>query len=369
MFTYRYNYNKFLVIFLLFFVFVSTLFASSVKVKQNANTYFVSIHGNNKNSGKTTSEAFRTIQHAIELAKGGTRILILKGEYYEDLSTVRSGSKDNPIKIIGAEGSILKGKKKAYVFQINHSYIELSNLTIDGKVGSGSKKGDFRDKLVYIKGRKGLGVTGVKLLGLKLQNALGECVRIKYFASNNEIAYNHIQHCGIRDFVFKRGKKNGEAIYIGTAPKQVREGKNPTKDIDHSNENWIHDNVIATYANECVDIKEGSHHNILENNICTGQLDPKSGGFSIRGNNNIIRNNIIYDNKGAGIRIGGHKSTDGINNKIYNNHISNNKNGALKIMVDVNKNKICGNQIFVAKKQKKVRTIGNQKFIFKSCEE
>jgi len=56
--------------------------------------------------------------------------------------------------------------------------------------------------MVYIKGKKALGISHVRLLGMRLQNAYGECVRIKYMATNNEVAYSHIQNCGLRDYVF-----------------------------------------------------------------------------------------------------------------------------------------------------------------------
>ncbi len=356
------------------FLTITILHSSDVKQKneildKSNNTYFISPSGDNKNSGKTPQNAFKTIQHAINFARANETIILLKGKYYEDIKSIRSGKKDKPIKIMGMNGAILKGKKRAYIFEINHSYIELINFTIDGKEKNASSQNNYRDKLIYIKGKKNIGVTGIKIVGMKLQNALGECIRIKYFASNNEVAYNIIQNCGIRDFVFKRGKKNGESIYIGTAPKQIREGKNPTKDIDTSHQNWIHHNTIISFGSECIDIKEGSHHNIIEHNICTNQMDPNLGGISIRGNNNIVRNNIIFDNTGVGIRTGGNSINDGIENNIYENYLSNNKQGALKIMSAPNKNEICGNQIFTMMKQKKVRTKSGQKIIIQECKE
>lgn len=49
----------------------------------------------------------------------------------------------------------------------------------------------------------------------------GECVRLKNFVSNSQITDNTIEHCGVYDYQFNEGKKNGEGIYIGTSNKQV----------------------------------------------------------------------------------------------------------------------------------------------------
>ena len=110
---------------------------------------------------------------------------------------------------------------------------------------------------------------------MTFKNAGGECVRLRYFAQHNEIATSrHSRRCGVHDFRFKAGGKNGEGIYIGTAPEQRGDGKNPTTDPDLSNGNWIHHNSFDTQGNECVDIKEAASGNLVENNRCTGQRDP-----------------------------------------------------------------------------------------------
>jgi len=64
------------------------------------------------------------------------------------------------------------------------------------------------------------GARGVRLLGNRLHDAGGECVRLKGYAQANEVASNVIARCGRVRFDLARGAKNGEAIYIGTAPEQ-----------------------------------------------------------------------------------------------------------------------------------------------------
>ena len=53
-------------------------------------------------------------------------------------------------------------------------------------------------------------------------------------------------------------------------------------------------NLIPTYGNECVEMKEGSSGNIIENNVCSHQLDINSGCFGSRGDTNIFRYVLGY---------------------------------------------------------------------------
>lgn len=312
------------------------------KIKAGTEIY-VSPFGNDENDGFSSKMPIKTIQKAVNSAQAGDTIYLLEGDYFQDIVTVRNGEKNKPITITGSSSAIVKGGGNTRVFEVNHSYIVLKGFTIDGHYNNSEEISAYRDKLLYVVGREPKkGVTGLKVLNMKIRNAGGECIRIKYFAQNNEVANNNIQNCGIYDFKFKDGGKNGEGIYIGTAPEQTDDGKNPTMDIDESNNNWIHNNKFDTQGNECVDIKEGSKENIVEYNFCTGQKDDESAGMDSRGNNNTFRFNEIFGNIGAGVRLGGDKKSDGINNDVYENKIRDNQGGGIKFQ-RMPQGKICGN--------------------------
>lgn len=314
-------------------------------VKSGGKIYYVSPGGSDGNDGFSQDAPFRTIQKAVDLAQSDESITLLPGVYLQDVVTKRSGTSGNPITISGTKEAIVKGGGKARVFEINHDYITLYGFTVDGQHGDPGKAKGYRDKLIYAQGKSTRkGVEGLKILYLNIKNAGGECIRLRYFAKNNEIAFNTINRCGVIDFSFDGGGKNGEGVYIGTAPEQLKDGKNPTQDRDESNNNRIHDNAIDTQGNECVDIKEGASGNIVENNKCTGQKDPESGGLDSRGNKNIFRNNEIYGNAGAGVRLGGDEDNDGINNDVYENVIKNNAAGGIKFQ-RLLQGKICGNKM------------------------
>jgi len=286
-----------------------------------------------------------SIQKAVDRAQPGDTINLLPGVYFQDVVTKRSGTPENPITISGTKDAVVKGGGKARIFEINHDFISLSGFTIDGQYGELDNKNGYRDKLIYALGKEERkGVTGLKIMSMSIKNAGGECIRLRYFAQRNEIAYNTIIRCGVSDFSFSGGGKNGEGVYIGTAPEQLKDGKNPTKDRDESNNNLIHHNTINTLGNECVDIKEGSWGNIVEYNNCTGQKDKESGGMDSRGNRNIFRFNEVYGNSGAGVRLGGDENSDGINNDVYENTIRNNASGGIKFQRSP-QGKICGNKM------------------------
>ncbi|MGE3296592.1 MAG: hypothetical protein AB7I68_04495 [Porticoccaceae bacterium] len=300
---------------------------------------FVSPSGSDTNNGLSAATALKTIQNAVKAAYPGDTVMLLPGEYRQDFSTVRDGSSTARILIVGSQESIIRGGGKSHVIDVKHSYIEMRGFVVDGKHGAGTALADYRDKLVFVDGWSRNGVKGLVFHGLSLRNAFGECLRMKGLASRNEIAFNTINTCGLRDYVFGRGGSNGEGIYVGTAPEQLS-GK-PT---DASVENWIHHNVILTKGSECVDLKEGADDNLIEYNVCTGVLYTNGGGISTRSNDNIIQFNRIAENASAGIRMGGDDALNGIRNTVIGNDLYFNRNSGLKIMRGP-QGLICGNTI------------------------
>ncbi|CAM9780013.1 unnamed protein product, partial [Laminaria digitata] len=162
----------------------------------------------------------------------------------------------------------------------------------------------------------------------------GECVRLKNFVINANITDNTIQHCGMYDFEFgdSSSGKNGEGVYIGTSSNQWTYGE------DRCNGNLVSGNRIATYGNECVEMKEGSSGNVIENNVCSNQRDVNSGCFGSRGDSNTFRYgfNDVSECEGAGVRLGGWEIDGhqyGQNNSVYGNNIYHVDNGAISVNI------------------------------------
>ena len=299
-----------------------------------------------------------SIQKALEQVKPGDTIKISDGTYFEDLETVVDGEPDKRITIKGSRKAVLKGtNKKARLFEIHHDYYTIDGFTIDGKHNDGKKESDYVDKLLYVHGNRKTrtikqygkefrsSIDGLIVSNMKLINAAGECARFRYFVTNLEVAGCHIENCGVVDFEFNDMKSgvNGESLYFGTSSNQWSDGKNPTSEADGSRYAHIHHNVFKSKANE-LDIKEGSEYVLVEHNECSTQLDPNSGCFDSRSDNNIFRFNEIFSNAN-GVRIGGHKIKDkqyGKGNEVYGNKFSDNSKAEL--IVQTGLNKVCGNE-------------------------
>ena len=305
-------------------------------------SYFVSPDGDDAGDGSSPDRPLRTIQRALDAAAPGSVVQLAPGSYLQDIQTRRDGLPGSPITISGPPEAVVRGGGAGHVVEVDHNHHVLSGFVVDGLFGERDSPDGYRSKLLWIQGRERNGVSGVSVENMVIRNALGECVRLRYFAVANEIAHSTIANCGLEDYEFGGDGKNGEGIYIGTAPEQRDNGVNLTDDVDRSSRNWIHDNHIDTQANECVDIKEGAVGNIVEGNSCTGQRDPDSGGFDARGSGNVFRLNDIFGNLGPGIRLGGDRPNDGTHNDVHDNTIRDNEGGGVKF-VRVPQGKICGN--------------------------
>lgn len=329
---------------------VVVVFAVSLTVRevtsQLGDTYYVAPNGDDSRLGSDKANPLASIQKALTLAQPGDTIELADGEYLQNFHSVRNGKASAPIAVKGSSKAVIKGDDSYNrVVEITHDYLHLEGFRIDGQVGTSGTKSDYRDKLIYVQGTEiESGVKGLKIMHLTIENAGGECMRLRYYAVENEIAHNTIRNCGAYDFKLHEGGKNGEGIYVGTAPEQRKDGRNPDDSVDKSKKNWIHHNDIKTNGNECVDIKEGASENIVEHNTCSGQLDPESAGLDSRGSNNIFRYNTVLESLGAGVRLGGDGEEDGIDNDVYGNKLLKNKGGALKTM-RLPQGKICDNEV------------------------
>lgn len=124
---------------------------------------------------------------------------------------------------------------------------------------------------------------------------------------------------------------------------KLRSGSADNGDVDKCAYNWIHHNTMRSYGNECVDVKEGSSHNLIESNVCENQMDEDSGCFGLRGSDNTLRWNEIAECKGAGVRMGGNLGYGG-GNHIYENVIKEAKRGAFSVM-SPDQGTVCGNKL------------------------
>jgi hypothetical protein len=256
----------------------------------------------------------------------GDPVSIGPGTYPGPLVTQRSGTAGARIRLVG-DRSVVRGESvdDERLLTIRHSWWVVTGLTL-----THADKGIWLQKASHN-----------VLRGNTIAGTGGECVRVKYYSVANELAGNRIGPCGLVNFDLEGGHKNGEGIYVGTAPEQL--ARNPSAGPDASNRNWIHDNAITPRA-ECVDLKEHAERNLVERNTCSGGLDPDGSGLESRGNRNTFRDNTVTDYVGKGIRFGGDTPDQGIRNDAYGNTLQRTGSYAIGAM-RLPQGKICGNTV------------------------
>ncbi|BCJ38639.1 hypothetical protein Athai_61420 [Actinocatenispora thailandica] len=305
---------------------VAALFPAS-PAGATAADWYVAPGGSDAAAG-TSAAPFATVQHALDVAGPGSTVHLASGHYAQDAVT-----RYTDVTVTGPTDAVLTGGGSSHVFQINHHQTTLTGFTIDGTNG-----GNYRNKLIYADGADDLTITN-----MHLTNAGGECVHLIDSSQNSEVGDNHITGCGRYGPDPDTGYINGEGIYVGSALSHQQS----LGITDASNGNWIHGNAIDTDGgSECVDIKEHSTGNIVENNTCTGVAEAGSGAIDLHGNGNIIRKNTVDTNLSAGVRLGGTAEPDGTpngtGNDVYLNTITGNDAGGIKFLV-APQGKVCGN--------------------------
>lgn len=310
---------------------------NDVPVEQNdevsGDYWYVSTNGSDNDNGSKGSP-FKTIGQALEKAGPGDIVLVAGGTYREEIVTVRSGTKTEPITITALDPNnrpVLDLDWDLNGPIIRNSYIILKGFEIR----------DF-DEGVRIEG-----ATGVQLLNNEIHHGQNECVRVRYTSTKNRIEGNTIHFCGALSSTDRMDSGNGEGIYLGTAPEQrEKNGGEP----DQSVYNEVIGNRIYDVT-EGIDLKEDSHFTLVRDNIISESSDANSGGINVRGDNNTIEDNVSYDNNGSGFRFGGDSAVDdpsgsshdyGINNTISGNESRNNSVYGYKFMRD-DQNFACDN--------------------------
>jgi hypothetical protein len=315
----------------------------------------------------------RTINAALDRAGPGTTVHLAPGVYREYVRTVRDGRADAPIVVKGPERGLDRaGRFRAVLFaegrgfSVNHSHHVLDGFTIDGQEQLHGKPlprnirtiNAFKDaiqhrvvdsRLVYIGSDDAVrDVTGVRVTNMYLHGAGGECVRMRNNARANEVSRSVIEYCGLR--ARERGPErdryhNGEAVYIGTSPESVDQ---PMHDNDQSSYNVVRDNVIRPFGAECFNVKENAHHNVMEGNTCSGNVQGvqyNGSNVELRGHGNVVRNNRISDSAGAAVKI---RSDEGRYDKGGNTVTANQISAAvvaLQLVSVARQGPICGNLV------------------------
>jgi parallel beta-helix repeat protein len=243
---------------------------------------FVSPTGSDKAEGSEV-RPLKSLKQALAMAKPGDEIRLAPGEY---VGAVKTGCER--ITIAGPQDAVVRGPEDRRGIEVLHDGVTLRGFTVE--------KCDIGIWLY--------GVNGCLLEGLTVRDIGGEGVRIKNQSSGNTVRKCAFERMGRKGFDAAKGKKNGEGVYIGTAPEQRY--KNEPKDVpDRSCGNIVEDCTFRTEAAEAVDIKEDSEENIVRRCTGTDSRDPDGAIFGSRGDRNRFEACTARGGLGHGFRFGG----------------------------------------------------------------
>ncbi|WP_248909875.1 hypothetical protein [Halocatena marina] len=281
-----------------------------------------------------------SIQSAIDQAYAGDTIHVESGEYRENLQTVRSGQSGSPITITGPADAVYMGGGNARSFEINHSHIHLTGLTLDG-LHDPNNPGDlssYRDKMVYAEPTSSEYLTNLVLTPHGAGNTFGECIRVA-MTTDSEIGNFEVIGATGREHYGPGNVEgsNGEVVYVGTSPSQIDESPH-NGNPDESNNVHVHhiDNSSGHAHSELVNTKEGTYDILIEYCTDRGTEYPEGGAINVQGQETIVRYNDLQDGLGAAVRLGWSTSHEdvpdaGTMNSVYYNRLTNNDGDAIKL--------------------------------------
>lgn len=291
-----------------------TIFAIKVGYSK---TYYVSKTGSNSNEGSLQSPLL-TLQKAADLVASGDTVLVMQGTYAGFILKSKNGGEGNWIvfKPFQADqvtlDSYLNPPSAFRAVQINScSYVEINGFSItdSNPLYDSTNPDDFRQGLnregVHINDQEGQPSRHIRIINNHMYrlgfHGVGAYPTNQEFI---EIINNDMNHVGLA--------KRGYGMYI--------QGKNHT----------IRGNFIQHAAGSGI-MAQRIEESLIENNICAnnGSLDYGEGdpvynwgragdGIFCHGAENVIRNNICYENMNWGIRLKAPNSHQ-VNNTTYGN--------------------------------------------------
>jgi hypothetical protein len=208
---------------------------------------------------------------ALNQATAGTVVHLNDGVYSGEFTATASGTRAEPIYLCGSRAAVLQGEgfKGGYVLHFDGA----AHWRVSGFTVSNGQKGVMVD-----------GGTDLGLQGLLVEQIGDEAVHLRKNSTGNVIRGLTIRNTG------NRKPKFGEGVYVGSAKSnwsQITGGR-----PDHSDHNFVLDNVISATTAESVDVKEGTSDGVVAGNSFDGSaltgadswVDIKGNGWLISGN-------------------------------------------------------------------------------------
>lgn len=361
------------------------------------NNYFVATNGNNNNNG-SVREPWKSVQYGLDHLKPGDILYIKGGTYAEKMQLNVSGTKTNPITIkaynnetvildansIANSNSMFRAYNKSFFtvegIHFTNSFhkqggggfiidgygenitlinCKFSNIAISRDPNTTPTYNTNQPVVLFMGTNSTQPIKNIRVSGVEIFNCrpgYSECLTISGNAEYFEFSNNYIHHnanIGI-----------DAAGHYGYC-------KNP--DLDYARHgiiknNLCHHNQSPVAASAGIYIDGASHiiieNNTLHNNFYGAEIGCEESGTAT---NIIFRNNSIYNNRMAGIALGGYNETTGgrvthskiLNNTFYNNDTDNTNQGELFIS-QLENSQISSNIFYLSKQNHLMSNYRNQ---------
>ncbi len=255
--------------------------------ESNSNTYYVDASVSSSGDGRSKTEAFKTIKEAIDIATAGSKIWVKAGNYgRENITYRRSGNALRPISIEGYREQ--EGDINSLYYEYGDGALDPSEMPLldGGNRGSGVAMHFRTNSFIILKNFQFTnyrnGIKSQSLRGIILENLLlkdlgdinsNKGTGIQFDSSSNNASYNRFKNCLVIN-----------ATIIGFMV---------------AGQNNLIENCKA-FSNEA--------RNFNDIHATTDYY------FTIRGNGNILRNNLAHKDTQNGAGHNGHgfalKATD-----------------------------------------------------------
>jgi parallel beta-helix repeat protein len=243
-----------------------------------AETWYVTLRGNDKATGTAPDQAFKTIARATRELKPGDTLKVASGTYYEQVALNRSGEDGKPIVVVG-EGTtrpVIKNLEDAIL--ISGSYIDLSFFEAHS-MGEGSA--------ISI---------GKKNHHVRVANSVARD------SGCGGIAAQQTDYLVIEDNIVRGNSQrspwqcSGISIYQAKAFDDKPGFHNIIRrNVSYANMNLVVDNKISQSGGKTTD-----GNGIIIDDFRNTQLNSTSGIYRAA---TLVENNLVVDNGGRGIHV------------------------------------------------------------------
>ena len=308
--------------------------------------YYVSPDGDNWNSGRSPSEAWRTIAKANSSLRAGDIVHLRGGEYIDDpIAPERSGTSAEPIVYTAYQGErpIITSNSPVGL-QHALEFIDVAHIIVERVFVSGRKPAPevTVQKFAYFNN-----ASYVSIQDSEFRYAAGwSGFDLRNGSHHNELVRNRIDFVGTYDL---DGDDFGDAIWINNDAHHNLIASNYVTHAAHEllrtrgSYNIIQDNTFDNDWSDVVGPGKGGRNltvdgtrNVFQRNIVrnsgTSSDSPRNPGMKVEGTSNIIRENVIMNNQQeAIITETGSWQTHSRDNRIYHNTMYNNGVAAWRI--------------------------------------